>query len=77
MVLTEKSMIKTEAIFSENKTHRYLLRKEWNKTKKKVMVIMINPSSADKVRIDHTTMYVINNLSKMDFGLVDIVNIFS
>jgi hypothetical protein len=74
---TQKSTIKTEAYFSEDEKHRYLLRKEWNKTKKKAMVIMINPSSADKLLIDHTTMYVINNLSKLDFGSVDIVNIFS
>lgn len=73
----QKSVIKTEVIFSEDKKHRYLLRKEWNKTKKKAMVIMINPSSADELLIDHTTMYVLNNLSKIGFGSVDIVNIFS
>jgi len=73
----EKSVIRTEVIFSECRNHRILLRKEWNKTKKKAMVIMINPSSADEVLIDHTTMYVVNNLSKIGFGSVDIVNIFS
>lgn len=73
----EKSIIKTEAIFSEDKQHRYILKKEWDKTKKKAMVIMINPSSADELLIDHTTMYVVNNLSKIGFGSVDIVNIFS
>ncbi len=38
---------------------------------------MINPSSADELLVDHTTMYVINNLSRLEFGSVDIVNIFS
>lgn len=75
--ITEKSVVKTEAIFTEDKSHRYLLRKEWDKNKPKAMVIMTNPSSAGEISIDHTTMYVINNLLKLDFGSVDVVNIFS
>ncbi|MCC5909411.1 MAG: DUF1643 domain-containing protein [Clostridiaceae bacterium] len=79
MAATEKSTLKTEAIFSEDKEHRFLLKKEWNKNKnkKKAMVIMINSSSADGVSIDYTTLYVINNLVKLDFGSVDMVNLFS
>lgn len=77
MFIIEKSTRKTEVIFSEDKQHRYLLKKEWDKNKKKAVVIMINPSSADEVLIDHTTMYVVNNLSKIGFGSVEIVNIFS
>ncbi|SHH84017.1 hypothetical protein SAMN02745135_02356 [Caloranaerobacter azorensis DSM 13643] len=77
MPITQKTTIKTEAYFSKDGKHRYLLKKEWDKRKKKAMVIMINPSSADSMVIDHTTMYVINNLSKLDFGSVDIVNMFS
>lgn len=77
MSTTEKSMIKTEAIFSEDRKNRYLLRKEWDKNKKKAMVLMVNPSYADGMLIDPTTMYVMNNLAKLDFGSVDIVNIFS
>lgn len=38
---------------------------------------MINPSISGEVVIDHTTMYVMNNLYKLNFGSVDIVNIFS
>ena len=74
---TKKSMVKTETLFSEDKQHRYLLRKEWDKNKSKAMVVMINPSIAAEVLIDHTTMYVMNNLFKLNFGAVDIVNIFS
>jgi len=77
MAATTKSVIKTEAVFSEDKQHRYLLRKEWDKNQSKAMVIMINPSIAGEVAIDHTTMYVMNNLFKLNFGSVDIVNIFS
>jgi len=77
MTTTTKSIVKTEAIFSEDRQHRYLLRKEWDKNKAKAMVIMINPSTAGEVAIDYTTLYVINNLYDLDFGSVDIVNIFS
>ena len=75
--IMEKNSIKTEAVFSHDKTQRYLLRKEWDKSKPKAMVIMINPSIATEVLVDHTTMFVMNNLSKLNFGGVDIVNIFS
>lgn len=74
---TEKSTIKTEAIFSEVRDYRYLLRKEWDKSKAKAMVIMINPSKADHLLLDQTTMYVINNLAKLDFGSVEIVNLYA
>lgn len=77
MAIIEKSIIKTEAYFSEDKKHRYLLKKEWDKNKKKAVVIMINPSTAQEIVTDHTTMFVINNLSKLEYGSVDIVNMFS
>jgi hypothetical protein len=69
--------MKTEAIFSDNRKHRYLLRKEWDAKKKKAVVIMTNPSTADTFMLDYTTMYILNNLAKLDFGSVDIVNLVS
>ncbi len=41
------------------------------------MVIMINPNTADTVNFDMTTMLVINNLHKLGFGSVNIVNLYS
>ena len=38
---------------------------------------MMNPSTADLLTLDYTTMYILNNLAKLDFGSVDIVNIVS
>ena len=76
-LITEKSTIKTEAIFSPDRKHRYLLRKEWDKSKDKATVIMVNPASATDMRIDHTTMYVLNNLVRLGFGGCDIVNLYS
>jgi len=73
----EKLVMKTETIFSDDRKHRYLLRKEWDAKKKKAVVIMTNPSTADLLTLDYTTMYILNNLAKLDFGSVDIVNIIS
>lgn len=77
MSLTQKSTIKTEAHFSEDVEHRYLLKKEWNKSKKKAMVIMKKPSNAGELVLDQTTMFVINNLVNLDYGSVEILNLYS
>ena len=38
---------------------------------------MTNPSAADLMTINYTTLYILNNISKLDFGSVDIVNLSS
>ena len=42
-MLEETTTIRSKAIFSDDKEHRLLLRKEWNNEKPSAMVIMINP----------------------------------
>ncbi len=76
-MMTDKCVVKTEVVFSDDRRHRYLLKKEWDKSKKKAMVLMVNPSYADGMLLDPTTMYVMNNLYRMDFGTAEIVNLFS
>ena len=76
-MLTDKATLKTEAIFSEDRRHRYLLRKEWNYKKPKATIIMTNPSTADMLTMDYTTLYIMNNIVKLDFGAIDIVNLVS
>lgn len=76
-MLTEKITMKTEAVFSDDRSHRYLLRKEWDAKKTKATIIMTNPSTADMLTMDYTTLYILNNLVKLDFGSVDIVNMVS
>jgi hypothetical protein len=76
-MLTEKATVKTEAIFSDDRKHRYLLRKEWDTKKPKATIIMTNPSTADMLTMDYTTLYIMNNIVKLDFGAIDIVNLVS
>lgn len=54
-MITETTAMQTTAIYSDDKTHRYLLRKEWNSEKKSAEIIMLYPSSADTVTVDHTS----------------------
>ena len=44
-MLEETTIIKSKAIFSDDKEHRLLLRKEWDSEKPTAMVIMINPNT--------------------------------
>ena len=74
---TETTQIKSKALFSDDGLHRLLLRKEWDKNKKTSMIITINPNTADTLNMDLTTMLVINNLNKLGFGSVNIVNLYS
>ena len=71
------STVKTTAVFSKNRKDRYLLKAEWDSSKKSLAIIMTYPSSADELFFDQTTMLVRNGAVKNDFGSVSIVNIFS
>ena len=46
-MITEKTNIRMDSIFSDDKKHRFLLRRSWAKEGKIATVIMINPSDAD------------------------------
>lgn len=76
-MLEETTTIRSKAIFSDDTEHRLLLRKEWDSEKPTAMVIMINPNTADTVNFDMTTMLVLNNVSKLGFGSVNILNLYS
>lgn len=71
------STVKTTAVFSKNRKDRYLLKIEWDNSKKSLVIIMTFPSSADELTLDQTTMLVRNEAIKNDFGSVSILNVFS
>ncbi len=77
-MITERETIKGEAIFNDERTHRFVLRRTWNKSKPQATVIMLNPCDADSVICDTTTFLVVNNVARLEeFGGVIIVNLFS
>lgn len=76
--MNEKSVIRTEALYNDEKTHRFVLKKAWDNSKPSVSVIMISPSCrANEVCMDMTTMYTLNNCYQQGFGSMEILNLFS
>ena len=77
-MIPEKETLKCEAVFNEERTHRYLWKRVWNKDKPLACVIMINPCMADCIVMDTTTYLVVNNIASLEeYGGVEIVNLYS
>ena len=77
-MITEKNIIKCEAVFNKEHTHRYLWRRVWDKEKPIVTLIMLNPCMADNIVTDTTTFLVVNNIAKFErYGGVEILNLYS
>ena len=75
---TIKSTLETEAIFSDDQQHRYLLKKTWNSEKQKITIITMYPNYTGLLRIDLTTQLIMNKVSEMDtFGSINFVNLYS
>lgn len=77
-MITEKDTIKCEAVFNDDKSHRLLWKRVWNKDKPMACVIMLNPCLSDNIVTDTTTSLVVNNVARLEeYGGVSIVNLFS
>ncbi|MBQ8400945.1 MAG: DUF1643 domain-containing protein [Clostridia bacterium] len=76
MKITKTNLI-TEAVFSEDRTKRYLLYKNWDATKPSLCIILLAPSEADLITLDNTTQLVLNNAVRLGYGGVYIWNLFS
>ena len=77
-MITEKNVIKCEAIFNDEHTHRFQWRRVWAKDKPLLAVLMLNPSQADTLITDTTSGYVLNNVARLEeYGGVVVVNLFS
>lgn len=79
-IVTEYECIKCEAIFSDDKKHRYLLKKTWDESKPYACVIMFNPRFSDCLRTDTTTNKVMNYLlgiEDKDYGGIYFMNLYS
>ena len=77
-MITEKDNIKCESIFNDDRTHRFLWRRIWDKDKPSITVIMLNPCLSDNIITDTTTSLVVNNVARLEeYGGVEIVNLYS
>ena len=66
-----------EAEFSIDKKERYSLKREWDKSKNKILYIMLNPSLADDKNDDPTIRRLINFTKKFNYGGFSVGNIFT
>ena len=75
---TFKSTLETEAIFSDDQQHRYLLKKTWDNEKQTITIITMYPHYDGILNIDLTTQLIMNKVSEMDaFGSIHFVNLYS
>ena len=65
------------AKFSRDKKERYSLKREWDKSKKKILYIMLNPSLADDKKDDPTIRRLISFTKKFNYGGFFVGNIFT
>ena len=73
----EEGLMITKCQFNSSKSQRYLMDKIWNEDGKKAVFIGINPSYANGIKGDKTTMTVINYLIDDGFGSLTVLNLFS
>lgn len=75
---TIKNTLETEAIFSDDQQHRYLLKKTWDSEKQTITIITMYPHYDGILNIDLTTQLIMNKVSEMEaFGSINFVNLYS
>ena len=74
----DKDTIKCEAVFNDERTHRFLWKRVWSKEKPIAAVISLNPCIADNLVCDTTTALICNNVARLEeYGGVIILNLYS
>ena len=66
-----------DAILSEDRKYRYVLSRIWDKSKPMVMIIGLNPSTADETEDDPTIRRCINFADSWGYGGVYMLNLFA
>lgn len=69
--------MKTDAKFSKCRKYRYALWRTWDDTKPLVMIIGLNPSTADETENDPTITRCINFAKSWGYGGVCMANLFA
>ncbi len=70
-------VMKYYAKIDETGKYRYLLGREWDADKGKMLFVMLNPSTADAEKDDNTISRCINWSKALSFGGIEVVNLFA
>lgn len=70
-------ILKRDALIDETGSYRYSLRRQWDNSKKRVLWIMLNPSTADNQGDDPTIEACIRFTKKWGYGSFEVVNLFA
>ena len=65
------------AVISEDGQYRYMLTREWDKSKPKVGYIMLNPSTADADNDDNTMRKIIKITRNLGYGGLVVTNLYA
>ena len=78
ITLTEKTgQTETSVIYSNCKTFRYSLTKNWNKNSKRLLLILLNPSTATEKQNDATIHRCERRSRLMNYGSFRVCNLFA
>jgi hypothetical protein len=65
------------ALFSPCGFYRYTLTRTWDSTLPQVFWVMLNPSTADSIKNDHTISKVVKFSTLAGFGRATVLNLFA
>ena len=71
------TMMIKNAVLSEDRIYRYALWRIWDESKKRVLFIGLNPSTADEVEDDSTVKRCMSYAEQWGFGGILIGNLFA
>ena len=69
--------MKRDAVISKCGEYRYSLIREWNKSKQKVLFLMLNPSDADDKKDDPTIKRCISFAKDWRYGGLMVANLYA
>lgn len=72
-----KYKFERRAVIDPSLRYRYFLSREWTTEEGRVCFIMLNPSTADERRDDHTIRKCLNFTIEFGYGSLYVVNLFA
>lgn len=69
--------LENDAVISDCGKYRYLLRRTWDGSKPRALLIMLNPSTADASTDDATIRACVRLLRGLGYGSMEVVNVFA